>query len=415
MRWHIDLPTCGAAARKASEIISNAVKASGLPFFSTEDVNLGQTYSQKATEVVRSSGCMKFLGLSTGMRLRYLTWGEDERVVILLHDINESSGIMSGFAARLAGRSYKVYALDLRGHGDSSHSAAGQYTPSSLSEDLESFITEKDLYTRPVALVGIGLGAAVAVTFALRHPRLTAMLVVAEWHPWLPVDVQSFHAGQAATFTTTQEAAAFLCSRQWGHPPRSPPAVLKHMEYRCSAVEGEAVRFKMDPEFYLHVTPLDFVEARWQGLQCPLLVVHGQTSHLVSLAEAERVASLSGRGSSASVHTVMNAGHFLIEDSPLDFRNAVLQFLLKNDEALLVHNQEARRPELLGLRPLPEFATVSDAVKALQPRPIPTAQMVEEELAKLRAEDDVQSDEDEYCARRTGLAQDNPEYFAFIG
>jgi hypothetical protein len=38
----------------------------------------------------------------------------------------------------------------------------------------------------------------------------------------------------------------------------------------------------------------------------------------------------------------------------------------------VVTNKQARRPELLGIRPLPQFATLEDAVKALAPRALPT-------------------------------------------
>jgi pimeloyl-ACP methyl ester carboxylesterase len=62
--------------------------------------------------------------------------------------------------------------LDLRGHGDSSPSAEAQYTAAAMAADVESFVTERDLYTRPLAVVGVGLGAAVALAFAAAQPQL---------------------------------------------------------------------------------------------------------------------------------------------------------------------------------------------------------------------------------------------------
>ncbi|KAK3289011.1 hypothetical protein CYMTET_3538 [Cymbomonas tetramitiformis] len=96
-------------------------------------------------------------------------------------------------------------------------------------------------------------------------------------------------------------------------------------------------------------------------------------------------------------------------------RDSILRFVSGHDDAFAVLNQEARKPEMLGIRPLPQYPTLDDAIKALAPRKIPTAQMIEEELAKLRQEDEVPSDEDEYGNCRTALAQDDPEYFGFVG
>ena len=42
-------------------------------------------------------------------------------------------------------------------------------------------------------------------------------------------------------------------------------------------------------------------------------------------------------------------------------------------------------------------------------------QMIEEELEKLRVDDEASSDEDEYAHRLTGLAKEDPEYFGFVG
>lgn len=78
--------------------------------------------------------------------------------VLLLHDVAESGGSYCGLGRSLAGRGYGVFAPDLRGHGDSSWSTEGNYSPAALSDDLESLIVELDLYVRPLVLVGFGWG-----------------------------------------------------------------------------------------------------------------------------------------------------------------------------------------------------------------------------------------------------------------
>ena len=60
-----------------------------------------------------------------------------------------------------------VYTIDLRNHGSSPHNPRHDYI--SMSEDVESFITDNLPNTKPI-LIGHSMGAKVAMTCALRSP-----------------------------------------------------------------------------------------------------------------------------------------------------------------------------------------------------------------------------------------------------
>jgi hypothetical protein len=93
----------------------------------------------------------------------------------------------------------------------------------------------------------------------------------------------------------------------------------------------------------------------------------------MALGAAQRLCDAAALAASSAVFTIPKCGHHLMDDAPLQLRNAVLGFLLQCDAALLVRNKESRRPELLGIRPLPQYATLEQAMQALKPRPVPTA------------------------------------------
>ena len=203
----------------------------------------GDLYGRKE----RSGKCrQRFIDISsTGMRLRYLEYpsreGSESEVVLLLHGAGQSAEIWSQIASALYERGYYVFCLDLRGHGGSSHSSDGRYNIEIMAEDVRGFILEKDLYTRPVALVGNGIGGAVAIQLAAHNPMLVGALACIEFSlpeqcfssdktfvsqvaeelkiddssglrisdiaPWW-----SFWFGQAAKFESVEECGAFLGS-----------------------------------------------------------------------------------------------------------------------------------------------------------------------------------------------------------
>lgn len=72
----------------------------------------------------------------------------------------------------------------------------------------------QDLYQTPLALVGFGLGARVAASFASKHPRLVGGLGLCELWEEVPADA-SFHPLQAAQFESEAQAAACMCANLW--------------------------------------------------------------------------------------------------------------------------------------------------------------------------------------------------------
>eukprot|EP00951_Prasinocladus_malaysianus_P024170 scaffold207907_cov48-Prasinocladus_malaysianus.AAC.2 len=96
--------------------------------------------------------------------------------------------------------------------------------------------------------------------------------------------------------------------------------------------------------------------------------------------------------------------------------NCIADFLVKAGPALLRENKEARPPDALGIKPLPQFESLEAAIKALGPRNIPTQAAIDEELRKLALEGGYDPDEDDHAASSaTALAKDPSDYFGFIG
>lgn len=113
--------------------------------------------------------------LATGVRLRYLEQGDPSgRPVILLHGITDSwfsfSRVLPGIS-----KQNRVYALDLRGHGNSDR-PADRYSPRDMAGDVIAFMDS--LRIERATLVGHSMGTFVAQQAALAAPQRVAGLVL---------------------------------------------------------------------------------------------------------------------------------------------------------------------------------------------------------------------------------------------
>jgi len=70
---------------------------------------------------------------------------------------------------------YDCYAIDLRGHGESTYDGI-DYSVESVVNDVHSFVVLHHL--TKFALVGHSMGGRVAVSFAAHHPELLSTLII---------------------------------------------------------------------------------------------------------------------------------------------------------------------------------------------------------------------------------------------
>ncbi len=94
--------------------------------------------------------------------------------VVLVPGFAESTYVFSRFAPRLA-QDRDVYAYDVRGYGYTAHQ--GPYTLAADTDQLQGLLAALRL-TRPIVL-GHSLGAAIALSLALRDPGAVTGVVVA--------------------------------------------------------------------------------------------------------------------------------------------------------------------------------------------------------------------------------------------
>jgi magnesium chelatase accessory protein len=84
-------------------------------------------------------------------------------------------------------RSWRTWALDLRGHGQSSHTP-GAYRLEQFAEDVAAFLQQR--LEDPAVVYGHSFGGHVALVLAAGHPELVRVLVIGD----APLDIHRLHA-----------------------------------------------------------------------------------------------------------------------------------------------------------------------------------------------------------------------------
>jgi 3-oxoadipate enol-lactonase len=119
---------------------------------------------------------------ASGVHLAYDVFGDEGAPpMVLLHGLGEAAASWAPQLPRFA-ELYRVFAFDLRGHGDSDR--PGDYSHLLMADDVCAALDALGL--GKVVLVGHSLGGAVAYHVAATRPDLVALLVAEDVCPPYP-------------------------------------------------------------------------------------------------------------------------------------------------------------------------------------------------------------------------------------
>ncbi len=119
-----------------------------------------------------------------GVRLAYEASGyPGAPPMVLLHALGERGASWAPVMPRFAER-FRVFAPDLRGHGDSDW--PGSYSVQLMCDDVVGLLDELGLGT--VTVAGLSLGGTVAYLLAMRRPDRVERLIIEDAPPPFPRD-----------------------------------------------------------------------------------------------------------------------------------------------------------------------------------------------------------------------------------
>jgi pimeloyl-ACP methyl ester carboxylesterase len=204
-------------------------------------------------------------------------------------------------AMQAAAMSFRTYALDLWGFGDTAHDKA-RYSLGQQANLLDRFI--QDMGIGKVALVGHGLGALAAILFARQFPSVVDRLMVVN----IPMDNQSVSVRLRSPASTVDLAEWLLGKGPITEPVRTdvhktdPLAITTSF----SSLNGS------------DLLPI------LNSIVTPCLMVHGQSDPAIRMLDYERVMAMPDL-----VHQVIleESGHFPMLDESPRFNHLMTDFL----------------------------------------------------------------------------------------
>lgn len=205
---------------------------------------------------------------------------------------------------------FKMFAVDLPGHGASSGS--GEQDIAAYVEWIRKFITALDL-KKPV-LVGHSLGAAICLSFAIRHGDLLSAVVPLSGGVRMPVNpliLDGFRKDPVATVNLTWKFAVAKQNRE----------KLAHR------LEKNLANIKPDVGYgdFLACNSLDITD-EISKIKIPTLLMCGAEDKMTPAANC---VFMQERIEGSRVVLIENAGHMGMLENPGAFNKALVEFLSK--------------------------------------------------------------------------------------
>ena len=274
-------------------------------------------------------------------RLRVWEWGDEAAPpLVCVHGAHDHGRMWDGLAPRLAeDLGYRVLALDLRGHGDSTRLASGHAW---MAISLDLGLLARSL--GDVRFVGHSFGGGLSLYAAGVWPEHVRWVVnldglgppMADGAPgrpdWADEAARSFASAERALLTPGRRYATReeMVERRSGVNVRLPRPWVEHLVAHGSVEDEGGFRWKADPVFNVGF-PGDWdpegITAEHELVECPLLVLTGAEPDTWSDLTEEQTAERISHFRDVRHRAVAGAGHYVHVEQPGAVLDAIRSFV----------------------------------------------------------------------------------------
>jgi pimeloyl-ACP methyl ester carboxylesterase len=268
-----------------------------------------------------------------GLRLRADAFGDPaDPPVVLLHGGGQTRFAWGSTPQALADRGWRVYRVDLRGHGESNWPDDGDYSLWAFADDTRAIAAS--LPSLPV-LVGASLGGLSSLIAIGESDKPVARgLVLVDVAPTMEEQgkerISEFMRANAFTGFASLDEVADAIAVYNPHRPR--PTDLSGLQKNVRLREDGRWYWHWDPRFMSLSTDetrssfasSDRLKDAARSLTIPTLLVRGRVSDLLSEKGAQELLELVPHAEYANV---AGAGHMVAGDRNDLFNDAIVDFL----------------------------------------------------------------------------------------
>jgi pimeloyl-ACP methyl ester carboxylesterase len=215
-----------------------------------------------------------------------------------------------------------VFAIDMRGHGDSDWSPDAAYLVEDYVKDIEAFVQQLKL--KDITLLGNSTGGRVVQVFAGLHPELTKALIVEDVGPERPRNIADNFARQVQ-----QESNGWASEDELFAELRKRSRTVSDDQLRAYAHYG--IKRREDGRFIWKRDPglaKGFIETElWRyvrQIKAPTIYIIGGDSAIVP---AETQVQLKQTIKGVTIETIPGTGHYPDQEKPDVFMGIVNRFL----------------------------------------------------------------------------------------
>jgi esterase len=257
-----------------------------------------------------------------GLRIHYLEWGTSgKQPLILLHGIARVAHTFDHLAPHFS-RNHHVFAVDMRGHGDSGWDPQGAYLVEDYVRDIEGLVAQLQL--RNVVLWGNSTGGRVAQVFAGSHPELVSAVIVEDVGPERPAAISNRRADRMSQEAKGWASVDELFAQVKIDYPRTSEPVLRGFVQHGSKQNAEGrIVWKRDPAILNGFVPTE-LWAIVRKIKSPIIYILGGGSTIVPPETQEELRRALPQ---VEIVTMPGLGHYPSDEKPGDFLAIVDRFL----------------------------------------------------------------------------------------
>ena len=254
------------------------------------------------------------------MQLNHKILGEGFPIIIL-HGLFGMLDNWQTIGKKLAEEGFMAILIDQRDHGKSPHTSEFNYTL--LAEDLFHFMEDNWIYKAHI--IGHSMGGKTAMKFAFQHEEMIEKMIIADvmnrqykgGHESVIAAIDSLNVNEVENRDTIYE---HLKSQELDEG--TVQFLLKNLSRNKEGGYEWKMNFSLLKEKYQNI--LDPVAATNEVCNTETLFIKGENSNYIQDLD---FAAIKQQFPNSTITTISNAGHWVHADKPVEFFNAVKEFL----------------------------------------------------------------------------------------